>query len=407
MGKHTFFTGQPVLAQLLALIPKATVSRLSAKYSADRYCKRFMSIDHVVVMLYHALFQCESLRELETGLQANEHKLLHLGLRHSPRRSTMADANRRRPAAFFADLYHALYQQHFNHLPDSLAHRRLFIIDSTTITLFSNVMQGAGSYRHNGRKKGGVKAHMMINAAHDTPSFVRVTEGRRHDLTFLPELNLTPGSTVVFDRAYTNFTQFQKWTTQQITWVTRQRTDAHYTSLAHYSIDPSDQQYGIVADQKIQCGRQSNLSQTPMIEARLVTFFDTQNQKLFHFLTNDHQASATEIAELYKRRWQIELLFKRIKQRYPLKYFLGDTPNAIEIQIWAALICDLLIRIVMEQVHRKSTKRWSYANLSAMVKHHLMTYIKLIPFLINPKKALLHYKPPGIITYDLFTQQGL
>jgi hypothetical protein len=364
-------------------------------------------MDHVVVMLYHSLFQCESLRELETGLQANEHKLRHLGLKHTPRRSTMADANRRRPAAFFADLYHALYQQHFGHLPDSLSRRRLFIIDSTTITLFSNIMQGAGSYRQDGRKKGGVKAHMLINAAHNTPCFVRVTEGRRHDLTFLPEVKLSAGSTVVFDKAYINFSQFKSWNDQQITWITRQRNDAHFTVLESYNVDTEAQDYGILSDQRILCGRQSNLSQTPMIEARLVVFSDRATGKSLEFLTNDMQASAQEIAELYKRRWQIELLFKRIKQRYPLKYFLGESPNAVEIQIWAALICDLLIRIVMEQVHAKSTKRWSYANLSAMVKHHLMTYIKLIPFLINPQKALLHYKPPEPSIATLFDQPGL
>lgn len=402
MPKHSFFTGQPIFSQLLNLISRPLVTQLSRKHQADRYCKRFLAYDHVVTLLYHSLFQCDSLRELVTGLQANAQRLQHLGLVHTPRRSTIADANGRRPSALFADLYHALYQKYCPCLPDSQTGRRLFIIDATTISLFSNVMQGAGSYKHNGRKKGGAKAHLLVDAAHNVPCFVRITEGKRHDQVFLPDVALPAGSTVVMDKAYINYGLFERWTQQQVTWVTRQKNDAHYTVMQQQPVEPAAQQYGIVTDKLVRCGRVSNLSQYPMIDARQVVWADPATGKTLVFLTNDRNAPPHDIAELYKRRWQIELLFKRIKQRYPLHYFLGDTPNAIEIQIWAALICDLLINIIRNKVNQHRRIKWSYANLSAMIKHHLMTYIQLIPFLLNPEKALLHYKPPDPQRLTLF-----
>lgn len=109
-----------------------------------------------------------------------------------------------------------------------------------------------------------------------------------------------------------------------------------------------------------------------------------------------------QIAAIYKNRWQIELLFKRIKQRYPLRYFLGDNANAIQIQVWCMLICDLLVQTVLLQVNKAKKRIWSYANLAAMVKHHLMTYIALIPFLLDPEKSLLGYKPPELRIGTLF-----
>ena len=184
MPKHSFFTGQPVFAQLLNLIPGSILSKLVVRYQANRYCKSFMTYDHLVTMLYQGFFQCLSLRELISGMQANHLRLKHLGLRTTPRRSTLADANTRRNAELFGELFHALYQHHFGRLPDSHPQKRLYIIDSTTVSLFSNIMRGAGCYKSDGRKKGGAKAHVLLDAQHNIPSFVYLSEARHHDLTF-------------------------------------------------------------------------------------------------------------------------------------------------------------------------------------------------------------------------------
>jgi len=401
--KHSFFTGQPIFSQLLSLIPRSMVGCLSRKHNSDRYCKKFKAYDHLVTMLYQGFFQCLSLRELTTGLQANAERLRHLGMSNTPRRSTLADANKRRDSAFFEELYHDIYKMYFSVLPDSRpVSGKLYIVDSTTISLFSEIMKGAGTYGSNGRKKGGAKAHVLMDAEHNLPCFVRITEARSSDVLFLKELSIPSGSIIVFDKAYINHTQFLKWDQQNTIWVTRQRIDSSFRIESHNEVNPCSSQGGVLADQIIIMGRPSNGHISPLVKARRVTYKDRASDKEFVFITNDLSSPPLQIADIYKRRWQIELLFKRIKQRYPLRYFLGDNVNAINIQIWCMLICDLLVQIVMKNVNQQRKQAWSYANISSMIKHHLMTYIQLTQFLLNPERALLNYNPTPIKNGTLF-----
>lgn len=396
MSKDNLFTGQPVFTQLLKLIPRDLIEQLVRKHDSDRYCKKFFSYDHLVSMLYAGFFQCTGIRELVTGLQANGARLNHLGLEFAPVKSTFSDANQRRPAEFFGDLYHLLYEKYFG-LPDSRYRNkedRVFIIDSTTIGLFSSIMRGAGTSKNNGKKKGGAKAHMMIDAYHDVPAFISITEAKEHDLVFLQQLQVPENATVVMDKAYMNYNQFNKWNKKNITWVTRLKRDAFIQPLMNLPVDEDQFSLGVRSDRLVILGRPSNRKKTPMIKARIIQYYDSEKNRTFSFITNNLIADAFYIAELYRRRWQIEILFKRIKQRYPLKYFLGDSPNAIKIQIWAAMICDLLVKIVQKQVNRKRKRQWSYASISSMIKHHMMTYLNLFAFLINPENAFLKYRPP-------------
>lgn len=402
-SKHSFFTGQPIFTQLLNLVPRTIVNQLSQQHKANRYCKTFKAYDHLVTMLYQGFFQCLSLRELTTGLQANAERLRHLGLHHTPRRSTLADANGRRSAAFFEALYHRLNQLYFPVLPDSRSgDRKLFIIDSTTISLFSSIMKGAGAYKRDGRKKGGAKAHVLLNAEHNIPCFVRITESRHSDLVFLKEAHVPSGSIVVFDKAYTNHTQFNEWHRQNTVWVTRQKNDSSFEVVRENILSEDSIASGVLNEHLVILGRPSNQRVTPLVQARRIQYRDAEKDREFTFITNDLTLPPEQIAAIYKSRWQIELLFKRIKQRYPLRYFLGDNENAIRIQIWCMLICDLLTQVVLKKVNRTRKKGWSYANLSSMIKHHLMTYIDLLRFLMNPERALLNYKEPMLHRGTLF-----
>lgn len=405
MSKSSFFTGQPVFTQLLNLIPRTIVDRLSRVHGSNRYCKRFMAYDHLVSMLYAGYFQCTSLRELTTGMLASSSRLSHLRLKFPPRRSTLSDANQRRSADFFAALYHELYNYFFS--PDSRSinsEDRLFIIDSTTIALFTDIMRAAGSKKANGRSKGGAKAHVLLDSENDVPAYVLITESKDNDQVFLKVAQVPAGTTVVMDRAYGNYKHFNQWTERGIKWVNRQRTCAHVEIKENIPVKESSKQQGILLDELVTLGTPGS-SATPVVNARRVRYLDSKKDRKFYFITNDLVSEPEVIADIYRRRWQIELLFKRIKQRYPLKNFLGDNPNAIKIQIWAALLCDLLVKIIQKQVNKIKKRPWAYASISAMIKHHLMNYVSLKEFLLDPEKVIRNYKHPAT-EINLFNNPG-
>ncbi|MBO9621105.1 MAG: IS4 family transposase [Niabella sp.] len=396
MVKSNYFTGQPVFNQILSLIPRSIISKLSKTYQADRYCKKFRSYDHLVTMLYCTLHCCSSIREVITGMQASASRLLHLGLSATPRRSTLSDANERRSADFFQDLYHQIYHHYYGRLPDSLKGRRLldklFIIDSTTISLFSSLIQSTGSIGLNGKKKGGIKAHLLVRAKDNLASFVRVTKGKENDNTFLSHLNLPAGSIVVMDRAYRNYQQFIQWTQNQVTWVSRRSARMVYEIKTELPLSQAQIQAGVQKDYRIALGNPRTVAINPIQQARLIIFYDAKNQRRFEFITNNFSYGASTIADIYKMRWQIELLFKRIKQNFQLHYFLGDNENAVRIQLWTTLIADLLIKTIKDRADKK--RKWAMANLTSLIRLHLGTYINLLAFLANPDKALINYEDP-------------
>ena len=289
----------------------------------------------------------------------------------------------------FLEIYTTGSNAHF--YPDSRLltklEKRLFIFDSTTISLFSEVMKGSGQIP-GGRRKGGLKAHVLMKADEDVPRFVCLTEAKENDNIFPSMINLPRRSIVTFDGIYYGFKPLIKWTQAEVTWVTRMHQLIAYTVLKSKEVPSDQKQKGIIADEKIIAGSRQRKDKMP---ARRITYLDPVSDKKLIFFTNNTRMKAITIANIYKKRWQIECLFKRLKQNYPLKYFLGDSENATKIQIWCALITDLLIKIVKDKVKRK----WSFSNIAGMIRLHLMTYINLIKFLQNPEKALMGYRPPN------------
>lgn len=395
MNKSTIFSGQPIFSQLLSLIPNYLIDRLTNKYDCDRYCKKFDTRHHLVTMLFAVINQCTSIREVVTGLQVTGGKKGHIKMVNDVRRSTLSDANKRRPEGFFGDLFHELYKLHYGY-PDSRKvnprapyEKRLFIIDSTTIKLFHDILAGLGTAPLNGKRKGGLKAHVMIKASEDTPCVVALTKGSANDRTFFKSIDLPRGSIITFDKGYANFKQFDAWTKNSVTWVSRVLDQWIVNDVQDKPVSQDQIDKGILSDSRVILGDPKN-NKTIKIKARIIRFKDSEKDRIFEFVTNNMRFLPDKIADIYKNRWQIELLFKRIKQRYPLRYFLGENENAIKIQVWCALIVDLLVKIFKDRTKRK----WAYANISSLIKLHLMTYINLSAFLENPDKALIHYKPP-------------
>lgn len=383
MNKSNYFIGQPILSQLISLLDRSAIKRLARKEGHDRYYKSFDTYTHLVTMLYCVLNKCTSSREIVTGMKACEHKLYHLGILKSPGKSTLCDANKKRDFIIFEKIYTQLYHKLNKFLTDSRAviQDKLYIFDSSTITLFQEILKGVSMGRNNGKRKGGIKVHTLIDATEDIAIKINMTPSRDNDMTFLKDIDLQPGSFLIFDKGYVDYEQYQRMSDNSVTFVTRQRKGSSYVINEHLEINPVSRERGVLFDQSITLGTRTH-AKGIRLKARLVGFYDIEKDRKFEFLTNNFDLEPEQIADLYKKRWQIELLFKRVKQNFPLKYFIGDNANAIKIQIWVAFIADLLIKFI----HNKLKRKWAYSNLVSMIRLHLMSYIHLIKFLNNPDK---------------------
>lgn len=379
MNKNKKKSGNPIISQIINLLDRDKINRTAKESKSDRYYKRFKTIDHLITMMYVVLSGCNSLREITGIMLACEGKINHLGINYFPKRSTISDANRKRKSEVFSEIYFGLYNKYRKIISDSRLKdtviKHLKIVDSTTISLFCDVLKGVGRKPLNGKKKGGIKMHTMINASEDVPTLVRFSSATTHDHTFLKDLELKKGSIVVFDKGYNDYGQYRQWNLDGIYFVTRQKENAVWSSLGEFII-PEQTDNGVLKDEKIKIEKDGQ-----SIELRRIAYWSEEQKKVYEFISNNYELAPDKIAEIYKRRWQIELLFKRLKQNFPLKYFLGDTQNAIEIQIWVSLIVQLLMLIIQRQAERK----WAYSNLVSVVRFHLMTYIDLFKFLKSPE----------------------
>jgi hypothetical protein len=382
MNKSTFFTGQPIFSQLLRLMPKDSIARIATDRKADYYCKRFNTYEHLVAVLYSVFNNCNSLREITTGMLASEQRLSHLGIRFYPRRSTLSDANNRRDADVFGRIYEALYKKYTCFLSDSRKvkkNSRTYLFDATTISLFQEVLRTGGKNPVSGKRKGGIKVHTLVRSDQDVPCMIRYSSAAANDSKFLKEIHVPKGSIIVFDRGYYDYITLNRFSSDGVTWVTRRRKLFSYDVIKRLPNPSKDA--GIISDKLIRLGHRTSTR----VQARIVKYRDPLSGERFEFLTNNRRMNAITIANLYKQRWQIEILFKRLKQNYPLKYFLGDSENAIKIQIWCSLIADLLLKVIK----KTAASKWSFSNLAAMIRLHLMTYIDLLSFLKSPEKALI------------------
>ena len=382
------FPGQPIISQILDVIPSSIINAANRKHQSNRYYKRLTLRVHVVSLLYGVFSYCNGLRELCEGLLACEGRLSHLGLDKAPARSTISDANNKRSYQVFETIYYGLLNQYHSFISDSrlkgLSIRNLKIIDSTTIQLFSEILRGAGRNRLDGaRKKGGFKVHAMMDAFSGVTEFVRLTEAREHDRKFLYHLKLVPNSWIVFDKAYTTYDQFAKWTDQKVWFVSRERSSAKY-HVTKVLVDKTRKQRakGVLKEQLGTIAVKQSGTIVRRLKLRRITF-RTDEGKVYEYLTNNLTLKASQIATIYKNRWMIELLFKQIKQNFPLRYFWGESPNAIKTQVYCVLIAQLLMVVI----RKKAATKKSFANMITVIRLHLTSYVGLMEFIKDTYKA--------------------
>lgn len=388
MSEIKTFVGQPVLSQILDVIPSSLISKANRKHNANRYYKRLPLRVHLVSLLYGVFSYCNGLREMCEGLLACEGRLVHLGFDKAPARSTLSDANSKRSYLVFETIYYELLRKYHSFISDSrlkgLSIRNLKIIDSTTIQLFSELLQGVGRNRLDGsKKKGGFKVHAMMDAFSGVAEFVRMTAAREHDRQFLYNLKLEAGSWLVFDKAYNVYHQFAKWSTQKVWFVTRMKDNADF-HVTKVLVDRTKKKNvtGVLKEQLITVAVKQNGIVVERLKLRRITY-KTREGKVYVFITNNFTLAASQIATIYKNRWMIELLFKQIKQNFPLRYFWGESKNAIKMQVYCVLIAQLLMVVI----RKKAATKKSFANMITVIRLHLTSYVELLAFIKDTYKA--------------------
>jgi hypothetical protein len=259
--------------------------------------------------------------------------------------------------------------------------KNIEIFDSTTISLFKDIMKCVGRKPVSGKHKGGIKVHTVINVDETDPKLVWFTNAATHDHVLLNKLKMDSNTIYVFDKGYNDYKAFQKFSNNNTGFVTRIKDNAVYESLGQNQIEEHIHS-GVLEDQIIELTVKEEGKEMSKLRLRKVRFYDRLLKREFEFLTNLFEMRADLVAAIYKLRWQIELLFKQLKQNFPLQYFLGDNENAIKIQIYCALIANLLMTVIQKQLK----KNWAFSNLVSFCKIHLFNYISLIRFLEHPDK---------------------
>ena len=389
MSKSTNFFGQPIYGQLIKSLDREKIVEMSRRHGGEKYVKSFDGYTHLVTMLRAVMQRFESLREIETSMTAEVRKLHHVGIDTVPKRSTLSDANARRSEKFFEEVYHDLYDANKDILSsDSRRNgteewiRRLRIIDSTTVRLFSNaIFKGVGRHPKTGKKKGGIKVHAVIHANEGVPCDVQFTSAATNDSFMLAPSHYKRDEIAAMDRAYINYAKFEELTDRGVVYVTKMKKNLNYEVL----VDCMHQnRQGLMEyREQVVVFRKGEINHI----ARIITYVDIKKDKqpkLVSLLTNDFDMPLETIVAIYRCRWQIESLFKQIKQNFPLRYFYGESANAIKIQIWVTLIANLLLSVLQSKLKR----RWSFSGLATIVRIVLMYYLNLEKFLNQPDADL-------------------
>ena len=389
MGKSSNFFGQPIFGQLIKSLDRKKIAEMSRKHGGEKYVKSFDGYTHLLTMLYAVIQRFDSLREIEASMTAEVRKLHHVGIDSVPKRSTLSDANARRSEKFFEEVYRDLYEANKAILSSDSRRggteewiKRLRIIDSTTVSLFSNtIFKGVGRHPKTGRKIGGIKVHAVIHANEGGPCDVQFTSAATNDSFMLAPNHYKHNEITAMDRAYINYAKFEELTDRGVVYVTKMKKRLSYEILVDFIHQKSQ---GVMEyREQIVVFRKGNINHI----ARIITYVDIKKDKQpkpISLLTNDFDMPLETIVSIYRRRWQIESLLKQIKQNFPLRYFYGESANAIKIQIWVTLIANLLLSLLQSTLKR----RWSFSGLATMVRIVLMYYLNLEKFFNQPDADL-------------------
>ena len=326
-----------VLHGVLKHVPWDVFDRLVIEHEADFKVRRLATKDQLVALLYGQLSGAASLREIITGLESHRAHLYHVGAR-KVQRSTLSDANRLRPAALFGDLFSTMVKRAHRGMRKAIG-ESVYLIDSTHLALNGRSLDWA----HYSAGVCGAKLHVIYDPDADQPIYAAVSPSRVNDITLAQTMPILPGATYVFDLGYYDYGWWAKMDAAGCRIVSRFKSNTPFAAVAELPVPVG----GTILSDRIGHlpARQSHSRRNPFQEPVREVRVKADNGKTLRILCNDLDASAQQIANLYKRRWAIELFFRWVKQTLKIRHFIGTSENAIRIQIAVALIAFLLLRL--------------------------------------------------------------
>ena len=342
-------TGKTLFAQVMEFVPWTSFARIVARYSGDAGVSALPCTEHFRIMAYAQLTWRESLRDIEATLGANTGKLYAMGLRQAVRRTTLAEANERRDWRIWSDLAAVLIRRaHKLYVDEPLGldvaiNGRVYALDATTIDLCLSLFDWA-PFRST---KAAIKLHTLLDLRGAIPSFIHISDGKMHHVRVLDILPVEPGAFYLMDRGYLDFKRLFAVHQAGAFFVTRAKRNLNARRVYSTAVDKST---GVMCDQRIALNGHYSVKDYPE-HLRRVRFTDPETGKTLVFLTNNTTLPAVVIAQLYKKRWQVELFFKWIKQHLRVKQFLGTSENAVKTQIWCAIATYVLIAIIKRKLH--------------------------------------------------------
>jgi len=338
--------GRTVFAQLIAHLSHIEFQKCVSRYNGDRYHKKLSCWDQYLAMAFAQFTYREGLRDIEACLGAMSGKLYHMGFRSRIVRSTLADANEAHHWRIFADFaQHLIGVARPLHADDPMGvdlDHSLYALDSTTIDLCLTLFPWAKFRQH----KGAVKMHTLLDLHGNIPTFIRITDGKVHDVNILDDISPEVGAFYVMDRGYIDFERLYGFTCSSAFFVVRTKKNVH---LQRRYSHPVDKCVGLRSDHTVILTAIESVKVYPDA-LRRVSYFDVETNQRLSFLTNNFALPALTIAQIYKCRWQIELFFKWIKQHLRIKVFFGTSENAVKTQIWIAVSVYVLVAIVRKRL---------------------------------------------------------
>jgi hypothetical protein len=376
-------TNKPIVRQIIDLIPRHLLNKVIQTHQSDKYCHKYKTYDQLVALMFGQLCRCSTLEDISVGIGASKTFIRDLGLEQSPAKSTMSDGNRKRDYKVYESLYMNLLSYYSNLLKrhsyrktiDEIKNRTVLIRDSSTISLCLGLFSWA-KFR---TAKGGIKIHTQWDEAMMMPNLINIREAAIHDRKGFEQVVFPKNTIIIEDKGYWDFSIINDRLKACNDFVTRIKDNTVYEVLEELELPENEDQHILIDEIICLTSKKAIYAGLENIRFRRVVAYHEAENTTIEIISNNMEWKASTIAELYRRRWDIETFFKLLKQNLNIKTFVGTSPDAVKSQIFIALITYLLLELLRRVTAKQET---AFSNFVEKIRICLPFYLSL-DYVIN------------------------